>query len=253
MKSTATILAAALLASAATAQPASPPVLPPAPLPAEPSPTAPPLTEGATVTPALEAEESAWSFSIAATAYFVSEGRDYVQPTVMLDHDWLHLEARYNYEALDTGSVWFGYNFGGGGGDGEVFSWDFTPMIGVVFGETEGVAPGYELTLAWELGGRGGGGSWGTLEFYSEGEYVFDTDESSDSFFYNWSSLTVAPETLGGLSLGIVTQRTRAFESDHSVQVGPIIGFSTESVSFSAYVLGLDDDPIYALSCSIGF
>lgn len=241
---TSTILAAALLASAALAQPPAPP-----PPPTEHPPAAAPA---GTAAPALEADEPAWSFSIAATAYLVSEGRDYIQPTVMVDHDWLHLEARYNYEALDTGSVWFGYNFSGGEGEGGVFSWSFTPMIGVVFGETEGVAPGYELTLSWELGGEG---SWGTLEFYSEGEYVFDTDESDDSFFYNWSSLTVAPESLGGLSLGIVTQRTRAFESDRSVEVGPLIGFSTESVSFSAYVLGLggDDDPIYALSCSIGF
>ena len=30
------------------------------------------------------------------------------------DHDWLHLEARYNYETLETGSVWVGCNLSGG-------------------------------------------------------------------------------------------------------------------------------------------
>ena len=54
-----------------------------------------------------------------------------MQPTFTADRDWLHLEARYNYEALDTGSAWVGYNFSGG----ETLAWEFTPMIGGVFGD----------------------------------------------------------------------------------------------------------------------
>ena len=34
-----------------------------------------------------------------------------LQPTITADYGWLHLEARYNYEGLDTGSAWIGYNF----------------------------------------------------------------------------------------------------------------------------------------------
>ena len=37
-------------------------------------------------------------------------------------------------------------------------------MIGGVFGDTTGIAPGYKGSLSW----------W-KLELYSEGEYVFDT------------------------------------------------------------------------------
>ena len=85
---------------------------------------------------------------------------NYVQPTFTADRGWLHLEARYNYEALDTGSAWVGYNFSGG----EKLAWEFTPMIGGVFGDTTGIAPGYKGSLSW----------W-KLELYSEGEYVFDT------------------------------------------------------------------------------
>src|SRR5437868_3632840 len=70
-----------------------------------------PTTTAPTTTASLPevAEEKAWSFSLAAYAYFVPDSRDYVQPTFMADRDWLHLEARYNYEALDSGSVWVGY------------------------------------------------------------------------------------------------------------------------------------------------
>ena len=139
-----------------------------------------------------EPENERWSFSASAYTYFVPDDRDYVQPTFTADRGWLHLEARYNYEAPDTGSAWVGYNFNGG----EKLAWEFTPMLGGVFGETTGIAPGYKGSLSW----------W-KLELYSEGEYVFDTGHSSDSFFYNWSELTLAP--VDWFRFGLVTQRTR--------------------------------------------
>ena len=139
-------------------------------------------------------DAKAWSFSASAYGYLVPDDRDYVQPTITADRSWLHLEARYNYEALDTGSAWVGYNFGGG----EKLAWEFTPMLGGVFGDTTGIAPGYKGSLSW----------W-KLELYSEGEYVFDTRDSSESFFYNWSELSVSPRWTGS-SVGLVTQRTRA-------------------------------------------
>ena len=71
------------------------------------------------------------------TRYLVPDSRDYVQPTITADRDWLHLEARYNYEDLDTGSAWVGYNFGGG----EKLAWEFTPMLGGVSSATPPASP----------------------------------------------------------------------------------------------------------------
>jgi ABC-type transport system substrate-binding protein len=68
----------------------------------------------ATATPPVTIEESddkAWSFSASALSYIEPDSRNYVQPTFTADRGWLHLEARYNYEALDTGSAWVGCNF----------------------------------------------------------------------------------------------------------------------------------------------
>jgi hypothetical protein len=113
----------------------------------------------------------------------VPDSGNYLQPTFTADRGWLHLEARYNYESLDTGSAWLGYNFSGG----ETLAWEFTPMIGGVFGDTHGIAPGYKGSLSWRK-----------LELYSEGEYVFDTAIPRDSFFYNWSELTLAPVSGSG-------------------------------------------------------
>ena len=88
-------------------------------------------TTGPSSEPAMESDEKKWEFSLYANTYLISGGQDFVQPTFSADHDWLHLEARYNYEGIDTGSAWVGYDFS----VGDKVKLDFTPMIGGVFGQ----------------------------------------------------------------------------------------------------------------------
>ncbi len=102
---------------------------------------------GQSMTPQPEKAATDWSFSASAYAYIVPESKDYVQPTITADRRWLHLEARYNYEDLETASVWVGYNFS----VGENVSLDITPMLGGVFGDTAGIAPGLRGSLKWWL------------------------------------------------------------------------------------------------------
>lgn len=186
---------------------------------------------------AEETTGRAWAFSVSAYAYLVPDDRDYVQPTITADHNWLHLEARYNYEALDTGSAWVGYNFGGG----EKLAWELTPMLGGVFGDTTGIAPGYKGSLGW----------W-KLELYSEGEYLFNTGNSSGSFFYNWSELTLAP--VEWFRFGLVTQRTRAYQTDRDLQRGFLVGLSYQRLSFTTYVLNPDESrPTIVLAAGFCF
>ena len=52
-----------------------------------------------------------WAFSLVTSGYIVPDGQSYVSPDFSADRGWLHLEARYNNEALETGSLWAGYNF----------------------------------------------------------------------------------------------------------------------------------------------
>jgi hypothetical protein len=162
---------------------------------------------------------------------------NYGQPTMTIDRGWLHLEGRYNYEDMRTGSAWVGYNFSGG----DMLAWEVTPMIGGVFGGTDGIAPGAKASLSW----------W-KLELYSEGEYVFDLGESSDSFFYNWSELTIAP--VSWFRAGMVTQRTRVYESDRDIQRGLLAGFSYKALSVTTYVFNPDDSqPIVVLGAAVTF
>ena len=191
----------------------------------------------AATNPQPDADEKAWSFSASAYTYFVPDDRDFVQPTFTADRGSLHLEARYNYEALDTGSAWVGYNFSGG----EKLAWELTPMIGGVLGDTTGIAPGYKGSL-----------SWLKLELYSEGEYVFDAGETADSFFYNWSELTFAP--VESFRFGMVTQRTRVYQTDREIQRGLLAGVSFKNLDVAGYVFNPDDEkPTFVLSIALTF
>ena len=188
-------------------------------------------------TNATPEDQPVWEFSASAYTYFVPDDGNYAQPTFTADRDWLHLEARYNYEALDTASAWVGYNFGGG----ETVTWELTPMFGAVFGATDGIAPGYKASLGWRK-----------LELYSEGEYVVDTGDSSDSFFYNWSELTLAP--VESFRFGLVTQRTRAYQTDRDIQRGLVAGFSFKRLDLTGYVFNPDDEkPTFVLSIALTF
>lgn len=187
--------------------------------------------------PPATTDEKAWSYSASVYAYILPGYDDYLQPTFTADHDWLHLESRYNYEAPGTYSVWAGYNFS----VGKKVTFEGTAMLGAAFGDTEGVAPGFKATL-----------SWTKLVFYGEGEYLFDTNESSDCYFYAWSELSWAP--VDWFRLGVVGQRTRAYQSELDIQRGVLVGFSSERVDFTAYWFNPDErSPTVVLALGVRF
>ena len=190
---------------------------------------------GQSTTQPVQAAAS-WSFSTSLFTY-IAPGSDYVQPTITADRQWLHLEARYNYEGLETGSLWVGYNFS----FGDKIKLDITPMLGGVFGKTAGVAPGLRGSLRW----------W-RLELYGEGEYVLNTRERGNSFFYLWSELTLSP--VDWLRVGSVVQRTRVDENELDIQRGFLIGLSYKRVEFTAHVFNPEKNkPTYVMAVSVGF
>jgi len=182
---------------------------------------------------AAEGEKAAeWSIASSVYTYFLPDEGNYAQPTVAADAGWFHGEARYNYEALRAGSLWAGVNFGNEG----TVTWTITPMFGAVFGDVDGVAPGYKGSLGWRR-----------LELYSEGEAVFDANDSSESFFYNWSELAFLPADW--LRLGLVTQRTHAYDAARDIQRGVFAAVSYRRLDAGVYVFNPDDSaPLVVLS-----
>lgn len=160
-----------------------------------------------------------WKISITVDGYLLPDRDGYVNPNVAADHGWLHLEARYNYENLRTGSVWFGYNFRAG----KELVLNVTPMIGGVFGRTSGVAPGCEAALRYKQ-----------VTLSISNEYVFDTTDNARSFYYSWPELTYSP--IDWLRVGLVAQRTKAFQTKLDTQRGFLVGLSYKHAEFTTYV-----------------
>jgi hypothetical protein len=160
-----------------------------------------------------------WEWGPSILLYVLPEEPDFFQPTLTADHGALHLEARYNYEDRETGSAFVGWNLS----FGEELRLGLTPMVGGVFGRTNGIAPALTLTL-----------DWGPLALWSQSEYVFDLGDYTASYFYCWSELSFSNEDW--LRVGLALQRTRAFQTSTQVQGGPLVGVSAWKLSATAYL-----------------
>jgi hypothetical protein len=174
--------------------------------------------------PGQQATAPGWAFS--ATGYYYSPRNqgDYLSVIATAERGPLLLETRYNYEALDTGSLFVGWKFSGG----DALTYELTPILGVVFGQTQGIAPGFKASLAY-----------GIVDFYVEAEYLRDSKVRDDSFTYAWSELGVSP--LKWLRFGLVGQRTRVYQSDRDIQRGPFAQLISGKLTLGLYVFNPDD------------
>jgi hypothetical protein len=180
---------------------------------------------------------NSWDFNASISGYLVPHGQSYASPTLTGDHGTLHLEARYNYEAQQTGSLWVGYNLS----LGKKLVLEATPMIGGVFGNVNGVAPGLEGTVTWKK-----------AQLYSANEYIFDTGAKAGNFFYTWTQLTYSP--LEWLTAGYVVQRTRAYQTALDIQRGLLVGFTYKKVNFTTQIFNPGQaDPTVVLSLGYNF
>jgi hypothetical protein len=170
------------------------------------------------------AKTSGWDYSATGYYYSLDDQNNYLSAIATADREALHLEARYNYEGIDTGSLFAGWTFSGG----DALTWELTPILGAVFGATQGIAPGFEASLAY-----------GMVDFYIEAEYMRDFEVQEDSFTYAWSELGFSP--LQWLRFGIVGQRSRAYQSDRDIQRGGFAQLTFGKVTLGTYVFNPDD------------
>jgi hypothetical protein len=194
-------------------------------------------TPGTPAGPSPEPITNPWSFNATAYTYLLPDDRNFVNPNFTADRSWLHLEARYNYEAQKAGSLWLGRNFS----FGEKLVLAVTPMVGGVFGDLNGIAPGYNLSLSY----------W-KVELSSQSEYVFDLEHRSGNFFYTWSELTVSP--VDWFRAGMVVHQTKAYETELDIQRGLLAGFSYKKIDFTAHVFNFGwTDPTVVLAVGVNF
>jgi hypothetical protein len=169
-----------------------------------------------------ETEKRPWKATVNAYLYVVPDQDNFVMLTAPVDIRWFHVEARYNYEALRSGSAFAGIKAGWG----DDLKLNVTPMIGVVFGALDGLVPALRWTLTW----------W-KLDLYSESEVVVDFDDAGDSFFYDWSELGFTP--LDWLRFGAAIQRTRVVMTSLDFQRGLFVAGTIRFVTVSLYEFNL--------------
>jgi len=186
---------------------------------------------------APSAAKNPWGYNLTVDGYIIPDETGYVDPVFSANHGWLHLEARYNYENLRTGSLWVGYNFSAG----KKLVLEVTPMIGGVFGRTNGIAPGCEASLTYKK-----------IELSISNEYVFDTTHKSGDFYYSWPQLTYSP--VDWFRLGLVAQRTKAFHTSLDTQRGFLVGVSHKKWEFATYLFTAGfTDPTVVLEFGVNF
>jgi len=185
----------------------------------------------------VAAPTPAWEYNLTIDGYIVPDDTSYVNPVLTADHNWLHLEARYNYENLHTGSLWVGYNFS----VGKTLSLSVTPMIGGILGRTKGIAPGCEASFTYKK-----------LEASISNEYVFDTGSKAGNFYYAWPQLTFSP--VAWFRVGAVAQHTKAYHTPINIQRGFLVGFSHKHWEITTYVFNPElDEPIVVLELGVSF
>ena len=169
--------------------------------------------------------------------YVLPDEGDYVQPTFKADHGLFHFETRYNYEDRDSTSFFVGANFE----FGDKVKLVLTPMIGGLVGQTDGIMPALEADF-----------TVGPFEAYGEAEYVFDLNDSSSKYLYMWSELSLWPTEW--LRAGVVTQRTRAYQTDRDIQRGLLVGFTLKKIDGTVYFFNPGaDDHFTVVSLGVSF
>ncbi|WP_374515930.1 hypothetical protein [Niveibacterium sp.] len=182
--------------------PASPDLVPPAASAAAPAKSADPVT-----TEEDDADDKAeTAVGLALSYYAMRTEADFLTPVLTLDRGALHLETRYNYEAIHTGSFFVGYTFSGG----DAVSFSITPIFGAVYGDNSGVAPGLEASVSWR-----------DFDFYSESEYYIDHHNHHRNYLTAWNEIGWRP--IPPLRLALVTQRTRTVDEGRDVQRGALL------------------------------
>jgi hypothetical protein len=187
-----------------------------------------PGTVAATEPDAQRGPES--TLTVTGFYYAMRDQPDFAVGVAAFDRGSLHLEARYNYEARDSGSVFAGWKFAGG----DTVTFAVTPIVGALFGAARGVVPGVEASVAY-----------GPFDAYIEAEYVHDLEQHSASYYYAWSELAWKPAQW--LRIGLVGQRTHEIENGRDLQRGAFAQLIVDKVTLGIYAFNPDSGSRYVI------
>lgn len=160
-----------------------------------------------------------WSGSVEGYYYLIPGEK--LPPTItgFADYKSLHLEARFNYEDINSLSVFAGWNFEKRYGKLDITA---TPITGLVIGRTNGILPGIEFSASYSI-----------FNFYSENEYMLDFKGKDNYFFYSWTELNA--QFSKNIAAGVLAQSLRWYKTKFDIQRGIYAEYNLGSFTFNVY------------------
>jgi hypothetical protein len=140
-----------------------------------------------------------------------------------------YFEARGNYEAMNSASLYFGKVFR----KKALISYSVIPIAGFVMGRFNGGSVGANVALDYKK-----------ISFSSQSQYTFSIENRATNFTFSWSDLTY--QLKGWLAAGVSLQQTRGLFEKGILVRGIYRNLSTQLYVFNAaaseryYVLGLN-------------
>jgi len=129
-------------------------------------------------------------------------------------------EVRYNYEDINTVSVYAGKKFSV---EENEWSYSATPMVGGLMGAMQGAAAGANIDV-----------SYGKLYFSSQSQYAFSMRDRMNKYFFSWSE--VGFEALPWLYGGLALQQTNPYREKGVMDGGCTIGLTIKNWTIPLYV-----------------
>src|SRR5687767_13080688 len=129
-----------------------------------------------------------------------------------------YAEARYNYEDMETFSLFLGKAFEWGNN----LSGTCTPLLGGSLGRFKGISTGLNIDLEYDK-----------FFFSTQSQYSFATDRVSTDFMYYWSE--VGYQGLSWLYAGWSMQQTYDPFSGSLLEHGALIGFTFNRFTVPVY------------------
>lgn len=151
--------------------------------------------------------------------WYGTADNSFLMPVFNATKDRVYLQGRYNYEDLQTLSLFGGYVFEGG----NKLAFEITPMIGMMVGNTKGLAPEIDVNL-----------TYGSFNFSTETEYLINFEHHKLSYLNTWNELTFYPNDW--LYAGISAQRSRIFRTHLDIQRGIVAGATVGKFTFMGYL-----------------
>jgi hypothetical protein len=171
--------------------------------------------------------------------YFSKNGDVTIVPILHYQSfDNWYVEARYNYEELNSYSLYFGKTFASRERyrlpantflmarkkRRRKFSYSVTPMVGAVTGKFKGGSIGLNLTM-----------DYGKIFFATQSQSTFSSANEDSSFSFIWSELAYQPSKW--LFSGLAFQQTHfLLNNSDSFDPGIVVGFLAGLWTFPLYV-----------------